>query len=150
MYTQSNQTDNELMRDIHREIVAAAEKYNLDPNFIKAVMRAESNFKPDAVSRAGAMGLMQLMPGTAASLGVTDPFNISQNIDGGASYLRRMLTLFNGDESLALAAYNAGPNAVRRHNGIPPYQETQNYIPKVMDYKEQYILEQYRQAANRL
>jgi hypothetical protein len=135
-----------LTEQINREILTAAERHNLDPELIRALIRVESNFRPDAVSSAGAMGLMQLMPGTAASLGVTDPFDIAQNINGGSQYLRRMLDLFDGDTSLALAAYNAGAGAVRRHGGIPPFQETQNFVPRVQSYWERNLLNQYRDS----
>ncbi len=106
--------------------------YDLDPDLVRAVIRVESCFDRRAVSRVGAQGLMQLMPQTARELGVSDPFNGRDNLAAGMSYLRRMLNQFNEDVRLALAAYNAGPNAVRRYNGIPPYAETRGYVKRIM------------------
>lgn len=122
------------MARVEKSIRAAAEKYDLPPDLIRSVIRAESNFDPGAVSRAGARGLMQLMPATAEELGVKDSFDIHQNIDGGSRYLRQMLDRFDGDLKLALSAYNAGPGTVLRFGGNVPYRETQLYVQRVMDY----------------
>jgi len=123
------------------EIDAAAAKYNVDPALLRGLIRQESNFNANATSPAGARGLTQLMPGTAAALGV-DPSVPAQAIEGGAKYLRQQLDRFGNDPAKALAAYNAGPGAVQRYGGVPPYAETQNYVRKVMGYAAE-----YRQAA---
>ncbi|MEW6182252.1 MAG: lytic transglycosylase domain-containing protein [Bacillota bacterium] len=111
---------------------AAASRFGLRPELLKAVAQAESNFNPKAVSKAGAQGIMQLMPATARGLGVRDPFNPVENIFAGAAYLRSLLDRFDGNETLALAAYNAGPGAVARYGGVPPYRETQAYVARVL------------------
>lgn len=115
-------------------ITEAAQLYQLPQSFIRAVMRVESNFNPTVVSRAGAMGLMQLMPKTARSMGVADPFDVRQNILGGARYLRILANRFKGDLILTVAAYNAGEAAVDKYEGIPPYQETQRYVRRVLKH----------------
>jgi soluble lytic murein transglycosylase-like protein len=120
---------------IEKSVSKAAKKYNLAPALICAVIKAESNFQVDALSRAGAQGLMQLMPATAQELGVKDPYDIEQNVDGGSHYLRKMLDRFDGNLKLALAAYNAGPGTVEKYGrNVPPYQETRNYVARVLRF----------------
>ena len=109
----------------------AAQKYNVSVNLLKAIGKAESGFDPNAVSRSGAQGVMQLMPKTAESLGVTDSFDPEQNIMGGSKYISQLLDRYDGDVNLALAAYNAGMGNVAKYGGIPPFKETQNYVVKV-------------------
>jgi soluble lytic murein transglycosylase-like protein len=119
------------------QITAAATKYGIDPALLKGLIRQESNFNAAARSSAGAQGLTQLMPGTASGLGV-DPSDPAQAIEGGAKYLKQQLDRFGGDPTKALAAYNAGPGAVAKYGGVPPYAETQNYVQKVLGYAAEY------------
>ena len=124
--------------EIDNLISKYADKNGLDEDFVKAVINQESGFNPNATSHCGAMGLMQLMPSTAQGLGVKDAYNPEQNIEGGTKYLKGLMDRFNNDKSLALAAYNAGPNAVKKYGGIPPYAETQNYVKKVLSKYDTY------------
>lgn len=112
--------------------------YRLEEALVKAVIKAESDYNPRAVSRKGAIGMMQLLPSTARDMSVRDPLNPEENIRGGSRYLRLMLDQFDNNIELALAAYNAGPNAVKKHGGIPPYEETRTYVKRVKRYLEHY------------
>ena len=118
--------------DLAHVIHSAAQKYAVDPKLVSAVAEVESGGDQNAVSPAGAVGVMQLMPETAASLGV-NPYDMKSNVEGGAKYLREMLDTFGGDVKKAVAAYNAGPNAVKAYGGVPPYAETQDYVNRVLD-----------------
>lgn len=118
--------------DIAQSISRVARKYGLDEKLLRAVAEVESGLRPEAVSAKGALGIMQLMPGTAQSLGLTDPFDPESNLEAGARYLRRLLDQFGGDRTLALAAYNAGPGSVMRYGGVPPFAETRTYISRVL------------------
>jgi soluble lytic murein transglycosylase-like protein len=117
--------------DIDSAIEQAAARHNVDPNLVRAVVKVESNFNPNAVSRKGAMGLMQLMPSTARQLKVNNPFDPEQNVDAGVRHLKQLLESYGGDIKLTLAAYNAGAGAVARSSGVPRYAETQNYVRRI-------------------
>ena len=140
--TQASGTDTTTGSNAYRsEIDAAAQRYGVDPALIESVIQQESGFDPNATSQAGAQGLMQLMPQTAAGLGVTNAYDPAQSIDAGTRYLKSQLDHFNGDVSLSLAAYNAGGGAVSRYGGIPPYPETQNYVQEVLGRYERLTTE---------
>lgn len=119
-------------------IAQAAQRYGLDPAVLHGLIQQESGFDPNSQSSAGASGLTQLMPGTASSMGVANPLNPAESIEGGARYLSQMMSKFGGNTTDALAAYNAGPGAVQQYGGVPPYAETQSYVSKVLGYAESY------------
>ncbi len=131
----SSKTPAPVLQEIHQAIANASEKYQIPHKLIESIVKAESAFNPHARSPVGAQGLMQLMPGTAAELGVKNPFNIQENIDGGVRYFKQMKEAFGSNEK-ALAAYNAGPGAVKRYGGVPPYAETRQYVQKILKYFE--------------
>jgi soluble lytic murein transglycosylase-like protein len=134
----STDEDPQRRRRYDAHIAEASRLYQLPSEYIRAVVRVESDFVPTAVSRVGALGLMQLMPQTARSMGVTDPFDPRQNILGGSRYLRVLANRFEGDLVLTTAAYNAGGGAVQRYGGIPPFAETQRYVRRVLDHYQRY------------
>lgn len=119
-------------------IAQAAQRYGLDPAVLHGLIQQESGFDPNSQSSAGAAGLTQLMPGTASSLGVANPLDPGESIEGGARYLSQLMGQFGGNTTEALAAYNAGPGAVQQYGGVPPYAETQSYVSKVLGYAEAY------------
>lgn len=124
--------------DVERLVSANANTWGVDPALVKAIIANESGFDPNATSKTGAQGLMQLEPGTAADLGVSNAYDPAQNVAGGTRYIRGLLDRFHGDLRLAIAAYNAGPGAVVKYNGVPPYAETQQYVENVLDSYQKY------------
>lgn len=133
---------------VPEHIANAGSQTGIDPDFISSVIRAESGYNPKAVSPKGAQGLMQLMPSTAAKLGVHDSFDPANNIDGGSRYLRELLLRYNGDATKALAAYNAGPGSVEKYKGVPPYRETRSYVARVINDFNRRKLAARKQAAD--
>lgn len=129
---QTLQVKGDNMGSLDTVIYSMAQKYGVDPNLIQQLVKAESGFNSKATSPAGAMGLMQLMPGTAASYGVKNAYDTAQNLDGGTHFLKDLMDRFQGNIPLSLAAYNAGPGAVEKYQGVPPYKETQAYVQKIM------------------
>lgn len=138
-FNPDNMDKSAIQHELEGIIQGQAKAQNMDASLIKAVVKAESGFNPNAVSSVGAQGLMQLMPGTANGLGVQDSFNPSQNVAGGTKYLKNLVEKYHS-VPLGLAAYNAGPGAVDKYGGIPPYKETQNYVKKVLQYQQQFNL----------
>ncbi|MEA1946543.1 MAG: lytic transglycosylase domain-containing protein [Thermodesulfobacteriota bacterium] len=137
-YSSSSIGGNKAERLIHPIVIQAAYRYQIDPALVKAIIMAESGYNARAISNKGAKGLMQLMPATAQALGVEDVFNPKQNISGGVRYFKQLITQFDGDVKLALAAYNAGSRNVRHYQGVPPFKATRFYIKKVFKYYEIY------------
>lgn len=138
-YSKPSSTTNEVLvcsEELEAIFQKAADTYNISLDLLKAVAKAESDFNPNCTSSSGAIGIMQLMPGTAKELGVSNAYDPEENIMGGAKYLAENLEIFKDDVSLSLAAYNAGRGAVERYNGIPPYKETQNYVKKILGFLE--------------
>ena len=133
-YASENLTLTDCSADLNSIFEEAASTFGVSVNLLKSIARAESNFNPNAVSHAGAVGIMQLMPATAASLGVSNSYDPRENIMGGAKLISQLLSKYNGNTSLALAAYNAGSGNVDKYGGIPPFTETQNYVKKVLSY----------------
>lgn len=143
---QSAASQNQKTLDLKAIVTDASARTQVDADFIASVIRAESGNNPHAVSRKGAQGLMQLMPGTASKLGVKNSFDPAENVDGGVRYLRELLLLYNNDMAKALAAYNAGPQRVQQYKGVPPYRETHAYVTRVINDYNRKKLAQHKPA----